>query len=213
MNESITRRVARLISGNINALIEAAENSSPEIVMKESIREIQNAISEIKDSLGKSIVESKMISDKIKQLKEKHAQLLEQSKIALKEDREDLAKAAIAKQMDIEAQKPILEENLKEVNASIKKDEEYIIALQGKIREMEEAIKTKQTYEKEQSNNIDTTQKVDKAEQAFNRVSGIGGNLDKVAVEEASKLGELADLQRNTNIEDRLAALKTTLND
>ncbi|WP_428738592.1 PspA/IM30 family protein [Sulfurimonas sp.] len=213
MNESITRRVARLISGNINALIEAAENSSPEIVMKESIREIQDAISEIKDSLGKSIVESKMISDKIKQLKETHSQLLEQSKIALKEDREDLAKAAIAKQMDIEAQKPILEENLKEVNASIKKDEEYIVALQGKIREMEDAIKAKQAYEKEQSNNTTASQKADKAEQAFNRVAGLGSNLDQVAVEEASKLAELADLQRNTNIEDRLAALKTTLND
>ena len=213
MNESITRRVARLISGNINALIEAAENSSPEIVMKESIREIHDAISEIKDSLGKSIVESKMISDKIKQLKETHSQLLEQSKTALKEDREDLAKAAIARQMDIEAQKPILEENLKEVNASIKKDEEYIVALQGKIREMEDAIKVKQTYEKEQSNSADATQKVDKAQQAFNRVAGLGGNLDQVAVEEASKLAELADLQRNTNIEDRLAALKTTLND
>ena len=213
MNESITRRVARLISGNINALIEAAENSSPEIVMKESIREIQDAISEIKDSLGKSIVESKMISDKIKQLKETHSQLLEQSKIALKEDREDLAKAAIAKQMDIEAQKPILEENLKEVNASIKKDEEYIVALQGKIREMEDAIKAKQAYEKEQSNNTTVSQKADKAEQAFNRVAGLGSNLDQVAVEEASKLAELADLQRNTNIEDRLAALKTTLND
>lgn len=213
MNESITKRVSRLISGNINALIEAAENSSPEIIMKESIREIQDAISEIKDALGKSIVESKMISDKIKQLKDTHAQLLEQSKLAIREDREDLAKAAIEKQMDIEAQKPILEENLKEVNASIKKNEEYILALQGKIREMEDAIKVKQTYQKEQVNNSSASQKVDKAEQAFNRVAGIGGNLDKVAVEEASKLSDLADLQRSVNIQDRLAALKTTIND
>ncbi|MBN2881874.1 PspA/IM30 family protein [Candidatus Woesearchaeota archaeon] len=213
MNESITRRVSRLISGNINALIEAAENSSPEIIMKESIREIQDAISEIKDALGKSIVESKMISDKIKQLKDTHAQLLEQSKLAIREDREDLAKAAIEKQMDIEAQKPILEENLKEVNASIKKNEEYIIALQGKIREMEDAIKVKQTYKKEQFNNSSASQKVDKAEQAFNRVAGIGGNLDKIALEEASKLADLADLQRSVNIQDRLAALKTTIND
>lgn len=213
MNESVTRRVARLISGNINALLEAAENSSPEIVMKESVREIQDAISEIKDSLGKSIVESKMISDKIKQLKETHAQLLEQSKIAIKEDREDLAKVAISKQMDIEAQKPILEENLKEVNASIKKDEEYILALQGKIREMEDAMKARQTYQKEQSHTTTAAQKVNKAEQAFNRVAGIGSDLNSAAAEETSKLSELADLQRNTNIQDRLAALKTTIND
>ena len=213
MNESVTKRVARLISGNINALVEAAENSSPEIVMKESVREIQDAISEIKDSLGKSIVESKMIGDKIRQLKETHAQLLEQSKIAIKEDREDLAKVAISKQMDIEAQKPILEENLKEVNASIKKDEEYILALQGKIREMEDAMKARQTYQKEQSHTAAATQKVNKAEQAFNKVAGIGAEKNSAVAEETSKLSELADLQRNINIQDRLAALKTTLND
>lgn len=213
MNENIAKRVARLIAGNINALIEAAENNSSEIVMKESVREIQEAISEIKDALGKSVVESKILNDKIKDLKNMHFQLLEQIKVAIKEGRDDLAKVAISKQMDIESQRLILEESLKDINLTIKKQEDYILALQAKIREMQDTIKLKETYKKEQSNNLSSSKKVDKAEQAFNRVTGINIAQDKDAIQEASKLSELADLQRNLNIEDRLAALKSTIND
>ena len=39
MNESITSRVARLMSGSVNALVDAVESASPGLGMEEAIRE------------------------------------------------------------------------------------------------------------------------------------------------------------------------------
>ena len=43
MNESIANRVGRIVSGSLNALVDAVENAAPETVLKEAIREIDSA--------------------------------------------------------------------------------------------------------------------------------------------------------------------------
>ena len=42
--ESIAQRVGRLVSGGFNALVDAVENTAPETVMEQAIREIDSAI-------------------------------------------------------------------------------------------------------------------------------------------------------------------------
>lgn len=55
MKESITARVGRIISGSLNALIDAVEDSAPEWVMEQAIREIDGAIDEVRpNSAGSS---------------------------------------------------------------------------------------------------------------------------------------------------------------
>lgn len=48
MKESITTRVGRIISGSVNALVDAFENAAPEMVMEEAMREIDSADDSIK---------------------------------------------------------------------------------------------------------------------------------------------------------------------
>ena len=38
MSESITTRVGRIVSGGLNALVDAMENASPEMVMEQVLR-------------------------------------------------------------------------------------------------------------------------------------------------------------------------------
>lgn len=111
MNESITSRVSRLISGSINALVDKAESLSPELIMKETIREVDSAIDEVKILLGKDSIELKKTKVQLESEKLKYEKLSEQIEIAISENREDLAKVAISRQMDIEVQIPILERN------------------------------------------------------------------------------------------------------
>lgn len=47
MKEGITGRVARIISGSVNALIDAVENAAPAVMMEEAIREIDAAINDV----------------------------------------------------------------------------------------------------------------------------------------------------------------------
>ena len=137
MSETIASRVGRLISGSLNAIVDAAENASPEIVMQQSIREIESVINEIRAELGKEAVSKHMLESRLAAEREKHRILAEQTLIALNENREDLAEAAVSKQMDIEAQIPVMEKNLLDATNRIQELEGYIAALQAKKRDNE----------------------------------------------------------------------------
>ncbi len=205
MSETISRRVGRLISGSINALIDAAENASPSIVMQESIREIDSAISEVRHELGKVVVQENMTQERLKTEQNKYQILSEHIEVALKENREDLAQAAISKQMDIEAQLPILKGSLEEALKEIKELEGFISALQAKKREMQEELNRfeKQTQTQNESS---VENRVTKAESAFNRVMGM--NSPQQSHTDESKLAELEELTRKNRIQERLSALK-----
>ena len=55
MAEGLVSRVKRLVSGSVNSLVDVVENASPEMVMKEAIREVDRAIDEVRDQLGLAI--------------------------------------------------------------------------------------------------------------------------------------------------------------
>jgi len=210
MSENITNRVSRLISGSINALVDAAESISPEIIMQESIREIESAISEVRHELGKVIVSQHNVEERIDSEEKKFKELNEQIQVALKENREDLAEIAISKQMDIEAQLPVLKKSLENYSKDIKELEGYISALQAKNREMSDELKSFKEHSKSiqspTSQNSDIKNNVLKSEAAFNRVMGINTHLAKHTDE--AKLAELEDLTRKNRIQERLNAIK-----
>lgn len=205
MSESMTRRVGRLISGSINAVIDAAENVSPVVVMQESIREVEKAITEVRHELGKVVVQQHMTQDHLKNEEDKHQLLQGQIAVALKENREDLAEAAISKQMDIEAQLPVMKKTLEDAAAQIKELEGYIAALQAKRREMDEELKRFKTYANV-TPEASSAEQVSKAEAAFHRVMGMDAPSAKTA--DDAKLAELEALTRKNRIEERLRAMK-----
>ncbi len=205
MSDNMTRRVGRLISGSINAVIDAAENISPIIVMQESIREVDQAITEVRLELGKVIVEQHITQERLKNEENKHQLLQDQIAVALDENREDLAEAAISKQMDIEAQLPILKQTLQDAQTREKEMEGFIAALQAKKREMQEELERFKKISTESTTMI-KAETVSKAEDAFNRVMGTTVS-PKTPTDEA-KLAELEALTRKNRIEERLRAMK-----
>lgn len=211
MNENISSRVGRLISGSVNALIDAAENVSPVIVMQESIREVESAISEVRHELGKVVVSQHLTQERVNSEQDKFKELNSQIQIALKESREDLAEAAISKQMDIEAQLPVLNQTLNKAVEKIEELEGYIAALQAKKREMSTELEhfkatTKETQTSATAPNSSTAQDVSKAESAFNRVMGM--NVPSSRTADDVKLAELEELTRKNRIQERLNAMK-----
>ena len=61
--------------------------------------------------------------------------------MALTNERDDLAEAAVSNQLDIEAQIPILEHTITECGENERELESYIVALQAKKREMKDELK------------------------------------------------------------------------
>ena len=222
MRDNLAGRVGRIISGSCNALIDAVENSVPETVMEEAIREIDGAIDEVRADLGLVAANKHLANSRLLDENGKHEDLSGKIEMAVNENRDDLAEAAIASQLDIEAQIPILETTIAECANQEKELEGYISALQAKKREMKNELKQFRESRQEASTisasgkasatggNVES--RVSKAESAFERVvENTTGLMARTATGDknnAAKLAELEDMSHKQRIKARLAAVK-----
>jgi phage shock protein A len=216
MKERIAGRVGRIISSSVNALVDALENIAPEMVLEEAIREIDGAIDEVKTELGRTISQSHLAEQRLAAQRKRHSELSQQTRLAVDQGRDDLAEAAIAQQMDIEVQIPILEQAVSEASAKTKELEGYVTALKAKQREMREELrrfsqsKNQTTSGQDPTNQRSVADRVDKAGSAFDRImeksSGLPGGRADLA--HGAKLAELEELARRNRIKERLAAFK-----
>lgn len=217
MADNIATRVSRIIAGSAHALLDKAENLAPDAVMAQTIREIDQVISEVRGDLGKAEAAKHLVLSQIAKLNTEHGKLDEQVEIAVTQNRDDLASAAIGRQADIEDLLPVLQKSLDEQSERAKELESYIVALNAKKRELDQTLIEYRTTLANQAATpslggiSDRQARVEEAESSFNRVlsqqtgvaSGVGGvNSD------AGKLKELVEMQRSNRIAERLAAIK-----
>ena len=221
MSESLARRVARLVSGGFHAMLDKAEDCMPEAVMQENIRELERTIDEVRAELGKVLAQKHLATKKLADENNRHEQLGGQIASALDAGREDLAKAGIAEQLDIEARLPVLEQSLADCSSQERELDAFVAALLAKKREMQAAL---DDWKRVQANTTSAAagggadgNKIAQLERAaeqngvqFNRVlqrqGGIGIASPDAA--QAAALQELSDLGREAQIAARLAALK-----
>ena len=220
MSETLARRVGRLVSGGFHAILDAAENLAPEAVMNENIREIERAIDEVRSELGKVLVQKHLATKKMADESNRHETLQADIQEALKSNRDDLAEIGIAEQMDIEARLPVLENTVADCAAQEKELEGFIVALQAKRREMQQAVqdwKQSQTQAATHGKGHDGStlnqilRNTEKTANAFDRLTGRQTGLH-MAGRDPSQLAKLKDLEevsRTNRIKERLAQLKT----
>ena len=203
----LAAKVKRLLTGSIKSLIDKLENLAPEAVAKEAISEIDGVIEEVRHELGKVEAEKHLTIKQMERATKTFKDLDEQVKVAIEEKRDDLAEAAVEKQMDLETQIPIFKESLKRDEASIKEFNSYVGALQSKKRDMR--LELQQVRESKQIASKDLEYKVEKAEDAFAEItSRIGESVD---IEQTKKLNELEDITHKKNVQERLAEIKKKL--
>ena len=219
MSETLSRRVGRLVSGGFHALIDAAENLAPEAVMNESIREIVRAVDEVRAELGKVLAQTHLAAKKMADESNRHEAIDANLQAAVDAGRDDLAKAGIAEQMDIEARLPILENTIADCATQEKELEGFIAALQAKKREMQQQLQdwraaqqsmgTGKTAGGNGSDLNRIARDAEKSGNAFDRVMGRQNAVhSSTDAAQLAKLKELEDLSRNNRIAERLAALK-----
>jgi phage shock protein A len=210
--------VTRVIGSSVHALLDAVENAAPEAAMGQAIREVDHAIDEVRAELGRVEAVKHLATSGLNKLNTQNEGLAGQIEIAVAKGDEALARAGIARQVDIEDQIPVLQRSLHEAIDRSKELEAYIAALLAKKREMESALQdfvaasASAASPSSPSSATGTTQgKVERAGSAFDRVlarqTGIAGHTSALNPE-ASKLRELQELARSHRIDERLAALK-----
>jgi len=217
MSEGLLKRIGRLVSASANSLVDSLENAAPTLVMEEAIREIDSAIADVRSQLGKVEAARYLSTKSLNSDNSRHAELQAQIEVAVAQSRDDLAEAAIARQMDIEAMIPVVEKSIADSDAEINELNSYIQALQAKKREMQEALKHYEianaaAVQAEHAATPSTATQVEQATDAFNRILYKAG-APGVSSGDESKLAELDQLARQNRIQERLARVKSQAND
>jgi len=215
MQEKLTSRVGRIISASLHALVDAIENATPESVMEQAIREIDGAIDDVRAELGTVIAAKHLANGRLMDENRRYEDLVEKIELAIAQRRDDLAEAAIAQQLDIEAQIPVLESRIKECADNEKELESFINALQAKKRQMREDLRQYREVNRQSSGSLQpggdaVSLNVDEAHAAFERVmdKAAGAGTGRALSTDAAKLAELEDMTRNHRIKERLNAVK-----
>ncbi len=198
--ENFLSRVGRLIAGIAYDAIEQAEGKNKLGVVGQAIREIERAEGEARDALASARAEEYRLNARRTEIE--------------REMRDDLARAGIARQMDLEAQFEVLSRAIDENNEKI---EQCVTSLRAVLSALQDAEQRRADLEKSEAaashqastsprkpGGASAAAKALRAGRAVARATGV-----PAAIPFSSDIDELSTLHRDKEIAARLARLKS----
>lgn len=183
MADTLGARVGRIVAGGAHAIVDALEGVMPDALGQQALREVDQAIDEVRAELGKTIAARHLAAKRLTEQSSRHDDLSAQIELALGQEREDLVRAALEHQLDIEAQIPVLESAVGHAASRQTELEGYLCALQATRREMNEDL------------------------QGLSAARAAPPPRAAHDLDRGAKLSELDKLARQHRVEERLAAL------
>lgn len=218
MADSLKTRVGRVIAGGVHALLDKIEDLNPQAAMEQAVREADGVIDEVRHELGLVSANRHLAQQQHAKLNRSHEELRNQIDQALAAQREDLARAAVSRQIDIEAQIPVLETTLADLARQEQELQGFTAALLAKKREMQEALaefrKSRAASESaaQAPGQSGVEQRLAKVTDAFDKIyqrqTGLDGTQRTGDLDQAARLSELEALVRDHKIAERMAQIK-----
>lgn len=221
MAESIFLRVRRILSGTVEDAVDRMEHQGGETVMREAIREVDRAIDEVRSDHDAAVTRRLHAVRQGKLIAEKLDQLTAKARVAIEQGRDDLAEAALTRQVDFEAQ---LEQIARTQNDSVEieaKLDDSMTALKARKSQMEDALAAFIVARQEANLGGDSAMRgdrsvekqVERAEAAFDRaMSGAGGvGFTRSDADTINKVAEIDGIMKSATVAERLAALKAEM--
>ena len=212
LHEGILARMGRLLAAIASQTIDNAENSNKVAMVKQAIREIDAGADEARYALGKSRAEEFRLTRRREELDKENAALTEKIRLALAENREDLARAGVARQIDLESQGLALERAMDFIELEIDEQTKALQAMLGARREaesrladLEASLVREALIETNRGPAATNTLSSDRAMAAIARVTGVPAS----SVLDGKELDELDRLHREKEIAARLERIKS----
>lgn len=208
--EGILSRIGRVIAGVAHGTVDALEGANAIATVEQSIREIDAVADDARASAGRARAEEHRLKAKIAEINDEIADLDGKIEVGLAAEREDLVKPAIGLQIDLEAQRAALETALAE---AVDRIEEAAKALQAVASARQDAVARLAALRRSKGVEdgadgvtaaIRNDNRLARSLGAIERVTGVSGR----PATGASEVEELARLQREKAIQDRLARFK-----
>src|ERR1700754_1940435 len=212
LHEGILARMGRLLAAIASQAIDNAESGNKVALVKQAIREIDAGADEARYALGKSRAEEFRLKRRREELDAETAGLTEKIRLAIAENREDLARAGVARQIDLESQAIALERAMDFIDLEIDEQTKALTAMLGggreaesRLADLEASLAQHAPHEPGKRAQATNTGSADRAMAAIARVTGVPASFALGDRE----LDELDRLHREKEIAARLERIKS----
>lgn len=212
----IFTRVRDIISSNINAMLDKAED--PEKLVRLMIQEMEDTLVEIRASCAGAMATRKKIGRQLEESRERADQWEGKAKLAVAKGREDLAREALYEKRRYVDRTASLERELEQAAGLIEQYQEDIRQLEDKLtaaRERQAVLVQRhihaqhKTRAQEEIRRADTQEAMMRFEKFEQRIDRMEAKADLVNYGKRASLDdEFAKLEEDEDIEKELEALR-----
>ena len=212
----IFTRFSDIVNSNINAILDKAED--PEKIVRLMIQEMEDTLVEVRSAAARSIADKKDLNRKLETLDREVSDWGDKAELAMRKDREDLAKAALVEKSRAKAAADVIKADYLAVDEGLGKLNEDIARLEGKLEDAKMRQKALLARHKTASSRLAARKKIHdykiddamiRFEQYTRRIDDVEGRVEAYDMGLPKDLNhEFAGLESEESVQKELDELK-----
>lgn len=218
---SVFERISSIIRANINDMLDGAED--PEAMLNQIIRDMNDALRQADSDIADQIAQQKMLEGDLDAAQRMENQWQSKAELAVKNNRDDLAREALLNVNDYTEQVGIYSKQLEAQKSAVKElkskrdmlKSKYDQATRNKemlvARARAAQAKSKITQVVSKTNTADYSSEMDRLERKIREQEARADADAEVQDSKTSTEDQFAQMSSNQKVEDQLAALKAKM--
>lgn len=212
---SIFSRLSDIINSNLTSLLDKAED--PEKMVRLIIQEMEETLVEVRTTSARAIADRKELVRRQDWLRREADEWERRAELALRKDRDDLARAALVERTRIDEEIDAIDAEITSLDDSVARLSEDIGKLQAKIKDARARQKslvvrsrtaTSQLGVRRQLSDASITDAMERFEHYERRMDDLEGQVESYDLGTRTLADEIADLETDDRIDAELQALK-----